>query len=211
LIIDRDVVSQFVIDRAGRAAEGGREIARSYLGVLFLPARHIPQVAAETGWAFPLVMVVGWGIETALVARLAWPTLAQTIGMSEALASSRPNMPAIFAATLVFAFALGLAAMAAIGLFTRQRADLRTAMNCVAAAAVPLSALTVVAWLVLYLSLAFAALALLFGALAAAACLTEALGSQYDLPPGRRLYVIPLVVIAALVVTGVFLLVLGRA
>ncbi len=81
-------------------------------------------------------------------------------------------------------------------------------MNCVAVAMVPFSALTAGAGVLLYLFRALAVFMGVYAALVAAGYLAEALRTQSDFSPAQSLYVIPLMIVAAMFLSGVGVLVL---
>ena len=197
-----DLLSQLL----GRAAEGCRRFGRVYLAVLFDPGRRIVSAASGSSWPFPLILIIGYGVLAAVLLRVAWPRIVDVLEVGEALADRRPNLPRVFSAVVLFPMALSVVALVGVRLFARQRAGLLTAMNCVAAALVPLSTLTAAAWMVLYLNAGLSLLVLIFGLLAALCFFAEALRSQYDLTTGCSLYAIPLMVVIALLTTGLFLL-----
>jgi len=194
---------------AAQAAGGFERFGRIYLAVLFNPGREIPTVASGAGWPFPLSLILGYSLGSAVLLRATWRAILPGVGLDGTLAARQPSVLIVFLAGVVFLVALSIAALVGIRIFARQRPGLLIAMNCVAVALVPLSALTAAAWIMLYLSSVFSLLALLFGLATALCFFAEAVRSQCDLPTGSSLYVIPLMVVVALLVTGLFLFTLG--
>ena len=209
IMADASPTVEFLERLAAQTIEGSRRFARLYLAVLFNPGHEISETAAGSRWSFPLAMILGHSLLTAVLLRVGWPLGARGAGLSEAVAGSRINVPVVFLALIVFLVSLSVLTLLGVRVFARQRAGLLPAMNCVAVAAVPLSALTVAAWMVLYLSPALSLLVLFFGALSAVGFFAEALRSQCDMSVGSCLYVIPLTVVVALLITAFFLLALG--
>jgi len=202
-------VLEFLARIAAQSADGLRRFLRLCLALLFDPAHKIPPVAAGSGWPFPLAMIGGYSLVLAVLLRVAWPAAARGFGLRGPIAAGHPSVPLVFLVLVVFLGALSVAALVGVRIFTRQRGGLLAAMNCVAVALVPLSALTVASWLVLYLSPALALLVFVFGFLVAWCFFVEAMRNQYDLSVACSLYVVPLMVVVALLAAGMFLLALG--
>jgi hypothetical protein len=151
-------------------------------------------------------LIFGHSVVSAVLLGVAWPVAARGIGLGNVVETHRLNVALVCLATMVFLFSLSAAALVGVRVFARQRAGLLIAMNCVAAAVVPFSALTVAAWVVLYFSPALSLLVLMFGVLAALYFFAEALRSQCDMTVGCSLYVVPLMIIVALLATALFLI-----
>jgi hypothetical protein len=206
---DRRQIADLLTEATSRAPGGARQLAQTYLGVLFDPGRAIAKTTVGVNWLFPLVVIVGNDLVWAALLRLSWPTAARLVAADGAFQGLRPNVALIVLAGLVFCVVLAVAAMAGVRVFAGQRPNLLTLFNCVAVGLVPFSALTIAAWIVLYLSPGLAVLVLIFAALAAVGFFAEALRSQYDLTIGCTLYAVPLMVVVALLTTVLLLLVLG--
>ena len=202
-------VLEFLARMAAQAADGLKRFLRLYLAVLFDPGHKILDVTSGSAWPFPLGMIGGYSLGLAVLLRVAWSVAARGLGLRGTITASHPSVPLVFLVLVVFLVALSIAALLGVRIFTRQRGGLLSAMSCVAVALVPLSALTVAAWVVLYLSPALALLVLVFGSLVAWCFFVEALRNQYDLSVACSLYVIPLMVVVALLVAGIFLFALG--
>lgn len=175
----------------------------TYLRLLLAPGAHLADAAAGSSWPFPLAVITAYCLLVPILLHVAWPTAAEALGISAMLGTR--GMVVIFTCSAVFFLSLALAAIVCVHLFARQRASLLAALNCVAAGVVPLSALTVAAWIVFYLSPGLAIPVLVFGALAGFCFYGEALRSRYDLPTGCALYAIALTVAVALFASGLVL------
>jgi len=197
---------EFLAQLVVRASDSLRRFARSYRAILFTPGDSIPLAAAGTEWSFPLTLIIVFALLKALLLRIAWPAAAKGIGLGTALAAGQINIGAVFLSAVVFWLVLSVVTLLGVRVFGRQHADLQGGMNCVAVAMVPLSALTVVGWIVLYLSPALALVVVVFGLMASLCFYAEALRTQYNLPVGVSLYAIPLMVAVALLITGLLVL-----
>jgi len=194
---------------AAQTADAFQHFGRVYLAVLFNPGHEIPGAASGSVWPFPLALIFGYSAVSAILLRISWTVVVPGLGLSSALVETPPRVVVVCLAQVVFFVGLSIAMLAGARIFTRQRVGLLIAMNCVAVAVVPLSALTLAAWIVLYFSPALSLLVLVFGFLVALCFFAEALRSQCDLPAGSSLYAIPLMVVVALVLTGLFLFILS--
>jgi len=197
-----DRALEFLSLALGQAAEGAGRFGRLYLSVLFNPRRELGSAASGVTWSFPLVLVIGYSALATVLLKVGWPMVAE----------GTVKLPVFFFACLVFFFALGLSVFGGVRLFGGQRVTFLCAMNCVGVAIVPLSSLTVAAWVVLFLSPGLSLLVMVFAVFVSYDFFVEALETQYDLPVGCRLYVLPLAVAAALLAMVLFLLALsGRS
>jgi hypothetical protein len=198
-------------DLAERAGEDARRIGATSMLLLFDPARHIATVAADPFWSFPVVAVVGYAAAAAVLLRLAWSALTRALGLEQVLAGAHPRVLVVFGALLCFLVVLAGATHVAIWIAARRRVRLILAMNCVAIALVPLSAFTLAAWVAAFLFPGAAFLLLLFGTLVSLFYFAEALHEQYEPALAFFLYGVPMVIVAALVATVLFLLAVGSS
>jgi len=198
---------EFLANAVVRVSDGLRQFGRRYLAVLFSPGDALPAATSGTEWWFPLTVIVGYSLLQAVMLRIAWPAMARGIGLSAPLAAARINVAMVFIGGVVFWFMLSIVTLLCVRVLGREPAGWLSATSCVAAAIVPLSALTVAGWVVLYLSPALSLLVMLFGLLAGFGYFVEAVRNQYNLSVEVSLYAIPLMVVAALFLTGLLVLV----
>ncbi len=200
-----EAVRRRIAPAAARAGDWLGRMGRAYAAVLLIPAEGIPAAVSAGTWTFPLVMMLvcsGW--ETVLF----WMALGALDSEAAVRLLTAVNVLYSFLALVLFLLALSASLWLGCRIFARQNPTLLSAMNCVAVALVPFSALTAGAGMVLFLFRALAFLMGVYAALVAMGYLTEALRSQSDFTSAQALYVIPLMIVAALFLGGLGLLVI---